>query len=504
MRKEIIKYLMVGLVLIGSGCTDLEVKEKDSVVIDDGEFSGVPMPGALITIYHNIRRQSEHENMYAIQEATTDEIFIPTRGTDWGDNGVWRALATHQWSPSHLFIRNAWNELNSNVFRINQILHPATTKTELEEAEAKFLRAFNMYQILDIWRKIPFREADEGAEIDPRVFEPAEAITFIEKDLTEALAVLPDPVPGGNLNKATKAAAHFLLAKLYLNKHVYLGQTTADDADMDNVITHVDALTTAGFSLHEDYFEIFKGEKDGETLTGNSGDSETIFSSDAGTGNRIFSGLHYTQNGWNGFATTAEFYSKFEGPDDGTNEPGDGQEERRGFVPEEGLGLGFLIGPQYDADGEPLLARSGQQLSYTKEVPTLTGNSDVTGVRVLKYLPEYGAHFVFYRYADAFLMKAEALFRKDDPESATSMVNDLRTFRNATPFDGVITEQQLLDERGRELYTEGWRRSDMIRFGVYNTQFGFNGVTDETRNVMPIPDVAVASNPNLQQNPGYE
>ena len=504
MKKNIVKYIMVGSVLMAA-CTDLEVKETDSIVVDAGKFQGVPMPSSLSTSYGDIRGLSGHENVYALQEATTDEIFIPTRGTDWGDNGVWRDLATHQWSASHLFNRNAWNELNSNVFRTNQILHPATLKSALEEAEAKFLRAFNMYQILDIWRQVPFREADEGADVNPVVLQAQEAIEFIEKDLTEALPILPAPVPGGNMNVANKAAAHFLLAKLYLNKHVYLEQAEAASADMDEVIEHVDAIEAFGFELEDDgYFDIFKGVKDGGgNLTGASGDSETIFSAPAGTGNRIFSGLHYTQGGWNGFATTAEFYSKFEGPDDGSNEPGDGQEERRGWVPDDGLGYGFLIGKQYGADGKALKARSGADLSFTKEVPTLTGNSDVTGIRVIKYAPENGAHFLFYRYADAFLMKAEAHLRKGDATTATNMVNELRDVRGASDLPGAVTEEELLDERGRELYTEGWRRSDMIRFGVYNTPFGYHTVTDETRSRMPIPDVAVASNPNLKQNQGY-
>jgi len=504
MKRNIRHLVLIGSALVLGNCTDLEVEEKDSVVVESsGTFTGVPAVSALTTSYADLRGQAGHENTYAIQEATTDEIFIPTRGTDWGDNGVWRDLATHQWSASHLFIRNAWNELNSNVYRTNQILHEATDKTDLQEAEAKFLRAWNMYLILDIWRQIPFREADEGPEVNPRVLTPAEAITFIEDDLLSALPVLPAVGPGGNTKAASKASANYLLAKLYLNKHVYLG-TEVDNADMDKVIAAVEAIQADGFELYDDYFHIFAQDLD---------DTETIFWTDNNPGNRIWSTLHYasgsgTDNpggGWNGFATTAEFYDLFEG-DPNSNVEGGGQEERRGYVPNDGLGIGFLIGQQYSAEGEPLQARGNKPLIFTKEVPTLVGNSDVTGIRVLKYHPKDGGtwrtHFLLMRYADAHLMKAEAYLRKDNAATALDLVNELRAIRGASDL-GALDEQTLLDERGRELYTEGWRRSDMIRFGAFNAIYGFNEKVDEHLAIMPIPDVAVASNPNLKQNPGY-
>jgi hypothetical protein len=106
------------------------------------------------------------------------------------------------------------------------------------------------------------------------------------------------------------------------------------------------------------------------------------------------------------------------------------------------------------------------------------------------------------RYADAHLMKAEAYLRKDNAATALDLVNELRAIRGASDL-GALDEQTLLDERGRELYTEGWRRSDMIRFGAFNAIYGFNEKVDEHLAIMPIPDVAVASNPNLKQNPGY-
>src|SRR5690606_38287186 len=122
----------------------------------DGNFGGVVADAALDGAYNNLNWGNTQENLFALTTATTDELFIPTRGTDWGDNGVWRDLARHAWSPSHLYNDRTWNYLNGNVYRTNQILHETTTKTPLQEAEAKFIRAYNMFWILDLWRQVPF------------------------------------------------------------------------------------------------------------------------------------------------------------------------------------------------------------------------------------------------------------------------------------------------------------------------------------------------------------
>ena len=87
----------------------------------------------------------------------------------------------------------------------------------------------------------------------------------------------------------------------------------------------------------------------------------------------------------------------------------------------------------------------------------------------------------------------------------TAMINELRTIRGAAPL-GTVSEQDLLDERARELYTEGWRRNDLIRFGQYTKDWDFkedDAVGDVNRQLFPIPAAQLILNPNLVQNPGY-
>jgi starch-binding outer membrane protein, SusD/RagB family len=509
---KMIKVTVLSAAVIFASCTNLDVKEKDSLVIEtaEGSFAGVDPAAALSTGYADLRGFANQENLYALTEVTSDELLVPTRGTDWGDNGIWRTLHQHTWDPSHQYILNTWNNLNSNVFRLNQLLAPESNPSASQTAEGKFLRGYNMYLLLDLFRQVPFREVDEGVDVNPRVLTPQEVFDFIDTDLMDAMDNLPATGPNTPvLIKASQAAAHFLLAKLYLNKHIYLGGEP-QTADMNKVIQHVDAINAAGFKLQSGYFEIFKP----------STDSETILWTDASIGNRIWNGLHYNQQtpdntggGWNGFSTTAEFYSLFEG-DPESNEPGKNQEERRGFVAlnnaqaEYGLGYGFLVGQQYGANGQPLEDRAGNPLVYTKDFPGLAGNNERTGIRVLKYHPtveggSFTNHYILFRYADAHLMKVEAILRGGTASSgALALYNELRAVRNASPA-ASIELMDILDERGRELYIEGWRRNDQIRFGTFTQPFALKESTEEFRILFPVPANALSSNPNLVQNPGY-
>ncbi len=142
--------------------------------------------------------------------------------------------------------------------------------------------------------------------------------------------------------------------------------------------------------------------------------------------------------------------------------------------------------------------------------PVETGNNlEITGIRVIKYPIDYNNgdnannDYVYYRYADVLLMKAEALLRKGDAAGALAIVNQVRTARNASAM-ASLDATALLAERGREFYWEGERRSDMIRFGKFLEPFqGKPNVSGPERLLFPIPATALAVNPNLEQNPGY-
>ncbi|MGV6844673.1 MAG: RagB/SusD family nutrient uptake outer membrane protein [Lutibacter sp.] len=504
-------FVAIAAVLTVVSCTNLEIKQTDSVFSNStgGDFTGLSNPASsLDDLYNGIYGQIGNQaNLFALNEVTTDEFVVPTRGTDWGDNGVWRTLHAHTWTPIHTQVKDTWNALNQTIFNAGLIIDSRSNAAPQVVAEAKFLRAFAMFWVTDMFGQVPFRTPDEGPDVNPQVMTRPEAVDFMVKDLTEALPDLPVTAPTGSTERGSRAAANYLLAKIYLNKNIYLGNATADPADMTKVVQYVDAIDADGYGLMTGYFDIFKPETN----------METIWYAKTGVGNRMWDGLHYNQGvpdnaggGWNGFSTLAAFYDKFEG-DPNSNEPGNGQEERRGFVPNDGshlgIGFGFLVGQQYDATGAKLKDRAGNDLVFTKDFPGLVGNNERNGIRVIKYHPENGSfanHEKIFRYADAYLMKAEAIMRGGtSTDNALDMVNNLRTnFRNASALTS-LDEQTMLDERGRELYKEFWRRNDLVRFGKFAEAWGLKDADDTFRALFPIPSTALLSNPNLTQNPGY-
>lgn len=516
-KNRLIALLSTAVLLLNS-CS-LDITQSDSVITKgvSSVFNGVPsVDGSIDNVYNGIRDQTgDQANLYALTEVSTDELLVPTRGTDWGDNGIWRTIHQHTFTPTHQYITNVWNDKNSAVLRCTEVIDPLSNATAAQLALAKFARAYNMWIVMDFWGQVPFRNPKDGPDVTPSVLTRKEAYNMVVKDLTEALADLPNSNPtASDKKRPVKATARFFLAKVKLNANVYNGAYAS--GDLDDVIAQVDAIKADGYSLVGNYFDIFKGPSYTNT--------DVIWNVSAGAGNRMWNGLHYSQahpdnggGGWNGFSTLSEFYNKFQGPTD-TNAIGGAQEERRGYThtlastnaTNLGFGFGFQFGQMYgwrDGAAVALKDRGGKPLVFTKNfaVGGIVGNNEVNGTRLLKYSPANGAFtegVVMARFADAHLMKAEALLRKGDSQ-ALAEVNALRALRTNTPALPSIDLAGMLDERGRELYTEGWRRNDMIRFGAFKAQREFKPAGDGHTDLFPIPASALLSNPGLKQNPGY-
>ncbi|MDY8134748.1 RagB/SusD family nutrient uptake outer membrane protein [Aquimarina sp. 2201CG5-10] len=475
--------------LLLESCTDLDPSFDDSIPAEDssGAFTGVDPTNFLESAYNDIEAMGDQANTYALLEVSSDELVVLTRGADWGDNGIWRTMHQHNWDPNHGHVLTTWNQRNAAVFRCNQIIAPESEATPNQVAQAKTLRALNMFYVMDLFGQVPFRGVNDGIDVDPVVFTRAEAFDFIIQDLTEALPDLGD-ADQSDIYTITKAFANFLLAKMYLNKEVYTG--SADATDYTRVVEFCDAITTGGYTLDSDYFGIF--------LPGHT-NQEIILALDTWTGNRVFNILHPNQGGWNGFATLGEVYDSFDASDLRVGEPNTA-----------GLGTGMLIGQQYAPDGTALTDRGGAPLVFTKDFPTgISGNNERTGVRPHKYTANDagaaapGNGTVLARYADVVLMKAEAIMKGGtSAETAESLIDNLRTIRGVTA-SGSYTMAELLEERRRELYIEGWRRNDQIRFGTFNATWDMKDNTEDFRVLFPIPASAVATNPNLSQNTGY-
>ncbi|MBE8714051.1 RagB/SusD family nutrient uptake outer membrane protein [Sphingobacterium hungaricum] len=502
MKNYIIKYVLIASILF-AGCSDLveELKGETS----RGSIGESDMDALMEGMYVTLR--SPYQGMgawWALQQATSDETITPTRAGDWDDNGAWRALFLHKWQIDHGTIENVYKVLNSVSYAATDIL--GYSPTTQQEAEARFVRAFVQFDILDGWGQVPYRDAGEDITLMSRVRQAPEQIDYLIAELDEITSNLPT-----NSNKlANQDAAKMLKMKIYLNKGAILSRDnpTFDNGDMAQVITLAnEIIATNKYSLEANYFDNFAVD--------NGSSSELIFVSDnvGGTNAGSLQSMwrvttHYNMNpsGWNGFATLSDFYDKFESTDQRRGGPYPGMTEVGG------VNMGFLIGQQYDQNGVALKDRRGNNLSFTREVSLIErgNNLEVTGIRVMKYEPDYvnlsnelpDNEWVFYRYSDVLLMKAEALLRQGNAAEALILVNQVRTARGASLL-AAITLDGLLDELGREFFWEAHRRTDLIRFGKYLLEWQEKPADDDNRALwFPIPQSQIG-NTNYIQNPGY-
>ncbi|MBS4063149.1 MAG: RagB/SusD family nutrient uptake outer membrane protein [Chitinophagaceae bacterium] len=523
---------MASLILLVAACSKLEPEfggPNSEAPVDKG---GAPTPPSLSAVYEQLNQLVGQYGYQAMQEHSTDELMGPTRGTDWDDFGTWRRLHLHSWGPDHNQVNDVWNGLNGALFQTTLIAETASGSTK---ASGQFLRSFFRFLVVDLYGQMQARPATAPAAGIPNVIPRAQAVDTIIAELKAAIPNLP-AYTKTNRMLATKEAAYFLLAKLYLNRAVYkqdptkpAGPYTHSAADMKEVIDYCNLIAAnTNLAVDDNYWDNF-------VWTNATASSENIFvrrnatDAQAGGGANLVwltcMGGHYNQtpSGWNGFTTLSDFYDSFEAGDirRGTSIPG--------YTDVVGIPSGFVVGPvQGPVDpanpkrrgriGDPvgpLFTRSGAPLVFSRNV-SIFFNSEANGIRTNKYPLDpssindggWGStnEWVFFRFSDVRLMKAEAILRGGvdaNNETAVAIVNSIRSRRGATTLASV-TLPVLLAERGRELYLEGWRRNDMIRFERFNAPVQERPTaSDGYKVVYPIPTLALSSNPNLKQNFGY-
>lgn len=231
------------------------------------------------------------DQMFSLQENTSDESLVPTRGGDWNDNGVWRVLHAHTWDVTHA-------QASTVFLNLGKLESDATTVLAFNPppqvaAQAVFLRSLAQFYFLDLYGQVPYRTvANYNTITAAPVMGPAEAIDTLVQNLTAIISILPankDPWP------ANANAASFLLMKVLLNKQAYLNRATpapAAAADMQQVIALGTTIMTSGqYSYNSNYFDIF-GPNNGGTISGPYGlpATENIFAY-PNNGNAVNNGI---------------------------------------------------------------------------------------------------------------------------------------------------------------------------------------------------------------------
>lgn len=531
--KKLLPAVAAAVVLSISSCSlDPEIKAPNE--IPPPQTDGTSTPPSLNAVYEQLNSLTGGQgNWFGMQEHSTDEVMGPTRGTDWDDFGTWRRLHLHTWGPDHNQVNDTWGQINGALFQTTLLAELSTNPST--RAQGRFLRSFFRWLSADLYGVVQSRPATAPNRDIPAVLTRAVAIDTI---ITELESAVPDLAAFTRANRrtATKEAAWALLAKLYLNKAVYKadpskpeGPYTFAAADMNKVIEYCDRIiANSNLTIDDNYWDNFKwdnGTASTENIFVRHNNSDPVAGNGAGLRWQTSQSFHYNQapSSWNGFVTLSEFYDKFSASD-----------VRRGadipvYTARTGNPAGFIVGQAFgpvkpgdpkapgvvgDPIG-PLFDRAGNPLIFTRTA-SIFFNGEASGIRINKFPLDpstindgaWGSNneFPFFRLSDVYLMKAEAILRGGAPtggQTAVQLVNAVRSRRGVADLTSVNLTQ-LLDERGRELYMEGHRRTDMVRFGVFNRPVEERPTQSEGYKVVyPIPIRALSSNPNLKQNFGY-
>src|SRR5690606_8889115 len=242
----------------------------------------------------------------------------PTRGGDWDDNGVHRAIHLHTWNADNNYMNNTFDSLNTVQFQASNVLRSNPSSQQAEEG--RLIRALSMYDVLNFWGVVPFREDLEDFRTTPTTLQTQEAIDFIASELNAIMNDLPST---GAAYVANQNAARTLLMKLYLNKGTFLNRENPafDAADMNQVIALANEITASGryqLSSPGKYFDNFAPNNDAVS-TENIFTLYNEFGVRGGSVDRTWNTVahyHMTPGGWNGWCTLSDYYDLFEEGDE--------------------------------------------------------------------------------------------------------------------------------------------------------------------------------------------
>ncbi len=461
-----------------------------------------------------------------MQECGTDEV-----ASTWLTGEQTTGLTYLSWDANDAWVSDMYYRIYYNIALCNEFLRNANsaaftgaeaTKMTEYKAEARFLRALFYYHALDLYRYIPMvTENDPVGSYTPPRYEPQQTFDYIESELKECVSDLL-PAASCPYGQASQGAAYTLLAKLYLNSEVLTG--VAKYAECKAACEQV---MNMGYTLESDYSKLFNADNDKRTNeiifalpisaehTVSWGASTYLVCGQISLSNENQSAEDFgVEQGWSEFRLRPEFVDKF------TESDIDGSGDKRCTF--------FTTGQSKDVismtdDTTGYLSEKWSNLTDDGEKASNTSDAGVE------------TDYPLFRLADVYLMYAECVARTQgdwDPWNGGSDASDpnviasrkqgaiywLNLLREragttdvwASNFDSDEAFLQfILDERARELYHEGYRRTDLIRFGQFTTskyiwqwKGGIPGgqAVDSKYNYYPIPNTELTANPNLHND----
>ena len=560
------KVLVSSMLILGglfSACSVFLDEDPKSKIPEEEAYKSEKLVyvNTIATIYTSFgnRLYGSTDNVHTLQEFSSDAWILPGRQGDWVDGGKWQSLFLHNYGPGNATIKSTWNALYTIIGNCNTSIDNLETfiqaggESYLQDYqyEARAVRAILYYHLVDLFGRVPLVTSSKTVMADVNQSSRSEVYQFIVDELTDCIPHLPSGKcqnMGKYYGRVTKAVGYMAMAKVAINSPIlskddwndgslvggiakvapYVNQAgknikialdgTTRDA-WETVLYCQKQIEKEGYSLQPNFSQNFSKTNDSsvENIWTQPSDGTTYKVSDYNP-TRTLHAAHasaYGLQGWNGACATVEQMKVFKY---GTDE----QDPR--------MDMTFFYGPVF-VDGKPIDAGlgDGAQLCYNPMDVVVDFKEDVpnqilkfAGARMSKYevdntTSSYLNHNndkVFWRYADALLLAAEAKVRMG--QSGDAEVNEIRDRVQAGQKSNV-TLQDILDERMLEFSYEGMRRQDQIRFGTYTepTTDRYAGVhhnvatgdyvVDNTgfTTVFPIPTSVLELNTKLTQNPGY-
>lgn len=437
---------------------------------------------------------------------------------------------------------------------MKQYENPADPTDVAHLAPLRAARAFYMFLFMDLYGDAPIQDhviqTDKG-ELDFDRSPRAKVAEFIEKELLEIMPDLNEASDIYTYGTPNKWMAKALLAKLYLNWGVYTNDITTVDANTPNPKLN-DCIQICDDIINSGLFEVGDGYRKKFFPDNGYQIKDFIYAVP-------FDPLKYGNGYWGGWQPNRDWDFRSIGlfNEGGTWGwyPGEAPSGTYVMTPEavdrfclEGderndmvaVGQHYMYDENFNRTDKMLTTGSGfskKKVIYTKEIawenidefdvgPESSTTNLMKGARLYKYPPKeedymlgkwdkkglQGNDFPVFRFADILLMKAECLIKGGTPtlgHTAADLINMVRDCAHAPHFTGTPTLKDLMDERGRELIMEMWRRNDLIRNGMFEDDWGYkheanpSAKTNKNLRLFPLSNGTMATHTNWQQNPGY-
>ena len=465
---------------------------------------------------------------WSVQETTTDEAKC-----SW-ENDAWvRALNTNTWTDVQndavyavyvrtlqgiAFVNEYLRQTAPERLRDRGVSAELAAKIDVYRAEARFIRAYLYWMALDCFGNVPFTTENSpfGGTYFPQQADRIKIYEYCVSELQDLISPASTLMPPRALYpRADKGSAAGLLARLYLNSEVYTGTPRWSEAK-----ALCEDIFAMGYSLCPSYADLFRGDNGsnpdafGEFLwvidydAGNTesygGTSYILSASLASTDITDESRPNGQRNGWAGLRVPYEFVSQYYGVSGQNYETGEYEAaDRRGEI-------FYIKGRKESMDGALYDFMSGWSCLKFNNIPHDQTNQSYLPVSILKSFSD--VDFPMIRLAEIYLIYAEACMNLGQPGPALPYLQQLSA-RAGVSAPTEITPDFLAAERARELLWEAHRRTDLIRYGLYDTPaylWPYKGGDTFAgqpfpayKRLFPIPPTELATNRQLVQNPGY-